>query len=116
MSQQQKGSELNYFTITSLENGKAIEKLNNAVKMAALDIKNRPDVKKPRVVTFTLSMMPHEGLTKVQGHAKYALPPDLPMSTLCGKPDEDGNLFNIQTQADSGQYSLPINFVSSEEQ
>jgi len=95
------------FTIMSLDDGKAAEELNQAIKTAALDIRNRPEVLKPRKVVFELTMTPQEGgYLKIAGNPKVMLPPNGPRRTLCSLPDENGNMRDLNSIG-TGQGALP---------
>ena len=102
------------FTVADLDGGRIVEELNAAIKMAALDVKNRPGNTKPRKINWTISLAPTDGgFVTVQAEIpKLTLPKDKAISTICGMPDEDGNLKNLQTA--STQYGLPINFSVEE--
>ena len=102
------------FTVADLDGGRIVEELNAAIKMAALDVKNRPGNTKPRKINWTISLAPTDGgFVTVQAEIpKLTLPKDKAISTICGMPDEDGNLKNLQ--AANTQYGLPINFSVEE--
>ena len=46
------------FTIVDLDGGKIVEELNAAIKLAALDVKNRQGIRKPRKIAWTLTLTP----------------------------------------------------------
>ena len=102
------------FTVADLDGGRIVEELNAAIKMAALDVKNRPGNTKPRKINWTISLAPTDGgFVTVQAEIpKLTLPKDKAISTICGMPDESGNLKNLQTA--NTQYGLPINFSVEE--
>ena len=102
------------FTVADLDGGRIVEELNAAIKMAALDVKNRPGNTKPRKINWTISLAPTDGgfVTVLAEIPKLTLPKDKAISTICGMPDENGNLKNLQTA--NTQYSLPINFSVEE--
>ena len=104
------------FTIVNLENGKLVAELNEALKIAALDVKQRPTVKKPRKIVWELALAPTEGgFVSVQAEIpKVSLPRDKAIATICGMPDDEGNLRNLQNTS-INQYQLPINFYEGEE-
>jgi hypothetical protein len=99
------------FTIVDLENGKLVEELNEAIKVAALDVKMRPTIRKPRKIVWELAIAPTDGgFVGVQAEIpKVSLPRDKAIATICGMPDDEGNLRNLQNQT-TAQYQLPINF------
>ena len=102
------------FTIMSLDDGKAAEELNQAIKTAALDIRARPDVLKPRKVTFELTLTPQDGgFLKIAANPKVTLPPNGPRRTLCSLPDEDGNMRDLNAIG-TGQKSLPADMLFPE--
>ena len=100
------------FTICDIENGLVIEQMNQRVKMAALDILERQNVDKPRKVTLEISLSYKDGFVGIKAHSKISLPPDLAIKTICGLPDETGNLRRLGSP--TNQATLPINFVVSE--
>ena len=104
------------FTIVHLENGKLVEELNEAIKTAALDVRDRPLIKKPRKIVWELSRAPTDGgFVGVQAEIpKITLPKDKAIATICGMPDDEGNLRNLQNTS-VNQYQLPINFYEDEE-
>lgn len=104
------------FTIVDLENGKPVAELNEALKIAALDVKNRPTIKKPRKIVWELSLAPTDGgFVGVQAEIpKVTLPRDKAIATICGMPDDEGNLRNLQNTS-INQYQLPINFYEGDE-
>jgi len=103
------------FTIMDLEKGKVVTDLDEKVREAALDIRDRPENTKPRKVTLELIMNSKDGFVSVQAVAKLLLPADSPSRTICGMPDDDGYLRNLNPIGTS-QHSLPINFVNEEEE
>ena len=104
------------FTIVHLEGGKLVEALNEAIKTAALDVKARPSIKKPRKIVWELALSPTDGgFVGVQAEIpKISLPKDKAIATICGMPDDEGNLRNLQNTS-TNQYQLPINFYEDEE-
>lgn len=95
------------FTILSLDEGQAVEELNQIIKTAALDIRARPDVMKPRKVTLEITFTPQEGgFLKIAANPKITLPPNGPRRTLCSLPDEDGNMRDLNSIG-TGQRPLP---------
>lgn len=104
------------FTIVNLENGKLVAELNEALKLAALDVKQRPTVKKPRKIVWELALAPTDGgFVSVQAEIpKVSLPRDKAIATICGMPDDEGNLRNLQNTS-INQYQLPINFYEGDE-
>lgn len=104
------------FTIVNLENGKLVAELNEALKIAALDVKQRPAVKKPRKIVWELALAPTDGgFVSVQAEIpKVSLPRDKAIATICGMPDDEGNLRNLQNTS-INQYQLPINFYEGDE-
>ena len=102
------------FTVADLDGGRIVEELNAAIKMAALDVKNRPGNTKPRKINWVISLAPTDGgfVTVLAEIPKLTLPKDKAISTICGMPDENGNLKNLQTA--NTQYGLPINFSVEE--
>lgn len=103
------------FTIMHLNNGELVELLNEAVKKVSMDVKDRPGNMKPRKIVWEIQMIPTEegDFVKVLADKpKIILPKDKPISTICGMPDEDGNLRNLQVNY---QKSLPINLQKEEE-
>lgn len=104
------------FTVVDLENGKLVEELNEALKVAALDVKNRPGIRKPRKIVWELALVPTDGgFVGVQAEIpKVSLPRDKAISTICGMPDDEGNLRNLQNTS-VNQYQLPINFYEGDE-
>lgn len=104
------------FTIVDLENGKLVAELNEALKIAALDVKQRPLIKKPRKIVWELALSPTDGgFVSVQAEIpKVSLPRDKAIATICGMPDDEGNLRNLQNTS-INQYQLPINFYEGEE-
>ena len=48
------------FTVADLDGGRIVEELNAAIKMAALDVKNRPGNTKPRKINWVISLAPTE--------------------------------------------------------
>lgn len=108
-------SEGKFFTIMSLDEGKAAEELNQAIKTAAMDVRSRPDVLKPRKVTFELTMTPQDGgFLKIAANPKVTLPPNGPRRTLCSLPDEEGNMRDLNAIG-TGQKSLPNEHLFPEE-
>ena len=102
------------FTIMSLDDGKAAEELNQAIRTAALDIRARPDVLKPRKVTFELTLTPQDGgFLKIAANPKVTLPPNGPRRTLCSLPDEDGNMRDLNAIG-TGQKPLPTDMLFPE--
>lgn len=95
------------FTIITLDNGRAVEDLNGAINAIALDIRNRPHVAAPRKVSFELTLTPKDGFIHVKAQAKPTFPYDNPRKTMCGMPDENGNLRNLN-RIGTGQKTLPI--------
>lgn len=97
------------FTVAHLEGGKIIEELNMAIRDAALDVKDRPDIRKPRKISWTLTLTPTDGgfVTVAAEIPKVSLPKDKAISTICGMPDSEGNLKNLQNIATT-QYKMPI--------
>lgn len=104
------------FTIVHLEGGKLVEELNEAIKKAALDVRDRPQIKKPRKIVWELALSPTDGgFVGVQAEIpKITLPKDKAIATICGMPDDEGNLRNLQNTS-VNQYQLPINFYEDEE-
>ena len=102
------------FTIVDLDGGKIVEELNAAIKLAALDVKNRQGIMKPRKIAWTLTLTPTDGgFVSVQAEIpKLTLPKDKAIATICGMPDEDGNLRNLN--GGTTQYSLPLNIEIEE--
>lgn len=95
------------FTIMSLDDGKAAEELNDAIRRAAVDVRDRPSVLKPRKVVFELVLTPQDGgYLKIAANSKVTVPPDAPRRTLCSLPDEDGNMRDLNSMG-TGQASLP---------
>ena len=114
MEKQKKAQEaIEYFTIVTLDEGRAVEDLNGAIKAISLDIRNRPHVTAPRKVNFELTLTPKDGFIQVKAQAKPSFPYDNPRKTMCGLPDEEGNLRNLN-RLGTGQKSLPI-FAEEEE-
>ena len=116
MSEKPKVSEKDKFTIMHLDNGRLVELLNEAVKDVALDVKARPGNLKPRKIVWEIVMIPTEegDFVKVMAEKpKIVLPKDKPISTICGMPDEDGNLRNLNV---TYQKSLPINIATEGEE
>ena len=103
------------FTIMDLEKGKVVKDLDEKVREAALDIRDRPDNVKPRKVTLELIMNSKDGFVSVQAVAKLILPPDSPSKTICGMPDDEGNLRNLNPIG-VNQKSLPIKFVEESDE
>lgn len=103
------------FTIMDLEKGKVVKDLDEKVREAALDIRDRPDNLKPRKVTLELIMNSKDGFVSVQAVAKLVLPMDNPSRTICGMPDDNGNLRNLNSNT-GNQHSLPIQFVTEDEE
>ena len=103
------------FTIMDLEKGKVVKDLDEKVREAALDIRDRPDNLKPRNVTLELSMNSKDGFVSVQAGAKRVLPMDNPSRTICGMPDDNGNLRNLNSNT-GNQHSLPIQFVTEDDE
>ncbi|NCC85778.1 MAG: hypothetical protein EOM03_16900 [Clostridia bacterium] len=101
------------FTITDLEKGKVVKDLDSKVREAALDIRDRPDNLKPRKVTLELILNSKDGFVSVQAVAKLALPMDSPSKTICGMPDDEGNLRNLNSNT-GGQRPLPIQFATED--
>lgn len=102
------------FTIMSLDDGKAAEELNQAIKTAALDIRARPDVLKPRKVTLEVTFTPQDGgFLKIAANPKVTLPPNGPRRTLCSLPDADGNMRDLNAIG-TGQKSLPTDMLFPE--
>ncbi len=101
------------FTIMDLEKGKVVKDLDEKVREAALDIRDRPDNLKPRKVTLELIMNSKDGFVSVQAVAKLVLPMDNPSRTICGMPDDNGNLRNLNSNT-GNQHSLPIQFVTED--
>ena len=101
------------FTITDLEKGKVVKDLDSKVREAALDIRDRPDNLKPRKVTLELILNSKDGFVSVQAVAKLALPMDSPSKTICGMPDDEGNLRNLNSNT-CGQRPLPIQFATED--
>ena len=96
--------------------GKLVAELNEALKIAALDVKQRPLIKKPRKIVWELALSPTDGgFVSVQAEIpKVSLPRDKAIATICGMPDDEGNLRNLQNTS-INQYQLPINFYEGEE-
>lgn len=95
------------FTILSLDEGQAAEELNQAIRTAALDVKNRPQVMKPRKVVFELTLTPQEGgFLKIAANPKVTLPANMPRKTLCSMPDDNGEMRDLNA---IGSGKLPIN-------
>lgn len=104
-----------FFTIMSLDDGRAAEELNQAIKTAALDVRSRPEVLKPRKVTFELTMTPQDGgFLKIAANPKVTLPPNGPRRTLCSLPDEEGNMRDLNAIG-TGQKSLPNDMLFPED-
>ena len=103
------------FTIMDLEKGKVVKDLDEKVREAALDIRDRPENVKPRKVTLELIMNSKDGFVSVQAVAKLILPPDSPSKTICGMPDDEGNLRNLNPIG-VNQKSLPIKFVEESDE
>ena len=103
------------FTIMDLEKGKVVKDLDEKVREAALDIRDRPDNLKPRKVTLELIMNSKDGFVSVQAVAKLVLPMDNPSRTICGMPDDNGNLRNLNSNT-GNQHSLPIQFVTEDDE
>lgn len=101
------------FTIIDLEKGKVVKDLDSKVREAALDIRDRPDNLKPRKVTLELILNSKDGFVSVQAVAKLVLPMDNPSKTICGMPDDEGNLRNLNSNT-GGQRSLPIQFATED--
>lgn len=101
------------FTIMDLERGKVVKDLDEKVREAALDIRDRPENVKPRKVTLELILNSKDGFVSVQAVAKLIVPPDSPSKTICGMPDDDGNLRNLNPIG-TNQKALPIRFASEE--
>lgn len=101
------------FTILDLEKGRVVKELDEKVREAALDIRDRPDNTKPRKVTLELIMNSKDGFVSIQAGAKLSLPPDSPSKTICGMPDDEGNLRNLNSNT-SGQLHLPIQFATED--
>jgi len=95
------------FTIMDLEKGKVVKDLDEKVREAALDIRDRPDNMRPRKVTLELTMNSKDGFVAVQAVAKLVLPPDGASKTICGMPDDEGNLRNLNPVG-VNQHRLPI--------
>ena len=98
------------FTVADLDGGRIVDELNAAIKIAALDVKNRPGNSKPRKINWTISLAPTDGgFVTIQAEIpKLTLPKDKAISTICGMPDDNGNLKNLNSA--SKQYSMPISF------
>ena len=103
------------FTIMDLEKGKVVKDLDEKVREAALDIRDRPDNLKPRKVTLELILNSKDGFVSVQAVAKLVLPMDNPSRTICGMPDDNGNLRNLNSNT-GNQHSLPIQFVTEDDE
>ena len=103
------------FTIMDLEKGKVVKDLDEKVREAALDIRDRPENVKPSKVTLELIMNSKDGFVSVQAVAKLILPPDSPSKTICGMPDDEGNLRNLNPIG-VNQKSLPIKFVEESDE
>jgi hypothetical protein len=103
--------EKDKFTVMDLDHGRLVELLNEAVKAVALDVKSRPGNRKPRKIVWEIQMMPSEAgdfVTVMAEKPKVTLPKDKAISTICGMPDDEGNLRNLNV---TYQKSLPINIV-----
>lgn len=103
--------EKDKFTVMDLDNGRLVELLNDAVKAVALDVKTRFGNRKPRKITWEIQMVPTEDgafVTVMAEKPKITLPKDKAISTICGMPDDDGNLRNLKVNY---QKSLPINIM-----
>jgi len=95
------------FTIMDLNDGEAAEELNSSIKMATLDVRNRPNVKKPRKVTFEITFTPDEdNYVRIAACTKVAFPSNPPRKTLCSRPDEMGNMRDLNAMG-TGQKTLP---------
>lgn len=95
------------FTIMSLDEGAAAEELNRCIRDAAIDVRERGHILKPRKVTFELEMVPQDGgFLKISAKSKITLPPNTPRKTLCSLPDEAGNMRDLNAMG-TGQKSLP---------
>lgn len=104
------------FTVTNLGDGQLVELLNDAVRTVALDVKNRPEIEKPRKIVWEIQMMPTKEGDFVRVAAerpKITLPKGKAISTICGMPDSEGNLRNLTI---SSQKSLPINITMENEE
>lgn len=114
--EKQRHEESQKFTIVHLDNGKLVEELNEAIKKAALDVRDRPTIKKGRKIVWELILSPTDGgFVGVQAEIpKITLPKDKAIATICGMPDDEGNLRNLQNPS-VNQYQLPINFYEDEE-
>lgn len=102
-----KGENVESFSIADIKDGKIIKKLEDAIKMIAADIANRPDIFKARKLAWALEFTPtKEGFVTVLAKEPTLKFPDSPAETaLCGMPDEDGNFKVIKVQ--TTQRSIP---------
>ena len=91
------------------------DEVDEKVREAALDIRDRPDNLKPRKVTLELIMNSKDGFVSVQAVAKLVLPMDNPSRTICGMPDNNGNLRNLNSNT-GNQHSLPIQFATEDDE
>ena len=86
----------NEFTILSFNDGAALLDLNEAIKKAAIDLRDREEVAKPRKVVFELVLTPQDGgFIKISARSKVSLPPNEPRKTLCSLPDDAGKMRDL---------------------
>jgi hypothetical protein len=104
-----KGKTEGAFTVVELEGGRVVDDLNAKIRMAALDVRDREHVGKPRKVTLEVTLTPKDGFVMINAAAKIALPADQPSRTICGMPDDTGNLRSLNQGG--AQTRLPINFA-----
>jgi hypothetical protein len=85
-------------TMETLDSGELIKKMSDAIEATGLDIFNRPNVGKPRVITVQLTITPKEDYNEISYTLKTALPPE-PARKTVAFTGSDGKL-TTNTSAD----------------